>query len=304
MRCGLPVSQRTAGAQQAPSSTAGAAQPPPASSVGSYSDPYAPPGPYPPPGPHPPSGPYPPPGQHTQPAPYAQPGQYAQPAPYPPDAYAPPGTNTAATGPYPASSLYAAPGLSAPALTTSASYPGADQGDMSSAGRGSRLATLASLGLAALLSLGYAVWAFTARRGIFSDFASSRAVGVGEARSNDRIDTSWLIVAGVVSLVALAMWVVRTSGGDTKRSLLDALGLTLVGVGAVVAVIGLALATRIADATDQVSSGDRGVTASLVTGSGFALLGIGLVVGLLALRARPHASPPPPAAVAGSYPGW
>jgi hypothetical protein len=168
----------------------------------------------------------------------------------------------------------------------------------------SGLATRAALALAALTCLGYAVWAFTARRDIFGDFASGQAVGLGEAESNDRIDTGWLIVAGVVTLVALALWLVRRLGGTGRRPL-DVGGLVLAGLGTVTVVAGLFLASRVADGTDQVSAGDRGVTASLVTGSGFLLLGVGLGLGLLA---RSRRSPAPaaassPAAV-GSYPGW
>lgn len=91
-------------------------------------------------------------------------------------------------------------------------------------------------------------------------------------------------------LVALALWLMRKLGGDTSGDLLDNLGLAFAGVGVGVAVVGLFLASRIADGADQSSSGDRGVTASLVTGSGFVVLAIGLLLGLLAMRGRPEAS--------------
>lgn len=164
---------------------------------------------------------------------------------------------------------------------------------------------MVALSLGALLSLAYALWAFTARRGIFDDFSAGRNVGVGEAKSNDRIDTLLLIVAGLVALVALALWLMRRFSGETTGGLVDNLGLALAAVGALVALGGLVLASRVGDGADQAASGDRGVTAALVTGSGFTLLALGLLLGLLAVRSHretPSQSASP--AAGGGYPGW
>jgi hypothetical protein len=161
------------------------------------------------------------------------------------------------------------------------------------------------LGLGVLLSLVYTVWALTARRGIFVDFANGNPVGVGEARSNDRIDTTLLVAAGVVALVALALWLVRRFGGETSGGLVDSLGLGLAVLGAVLVVVGLYIASQVGSAADQAASGDRGVTASSVTAGGFALLALGLVLGLLAVRdgrerTRTSASP----TSQGAYQNW
>lgn len=167
------------------------------------------------------------------------------------------------------------------------------------------MAATVALALGSLLSLAYAVWAFTARRGIFSDFAARKPVGVGTAEANDRTDTILLIVAGVVALVAFALWLMRKFGGETAGGLIDNLGIALAALGVVVAVVGLFLASRVADGADQAASGDRGVTASLVIGSGFTLLAIGLLLGLLAVRSRRGtASSSAIPAGGGSYSGW
>jgi hypothetical protein len=266
-------------------------------------DPYArPPG-----GQTPPAGggspPYPPGATPTQQAggrPQSSPPLAGGPRPEGPTVLSPhPGY--APSGNYPPQGGY--PGPPAPGA---AGGPGsAPPAGSAPSGSMSQWATRAAVALAALLCLGYALWAFTARRGIFGDFASGRTVGVSAAEANDRIDTSWLIIAGVVTLVALALWLVHRLGRDTERSLLDVGGLVLAGLGTVVVVAGLVLAGRVSAAADSVSAGDRGVTASLVTGSGFMLLGVGLVLGLVALSRHPTApTVTSSATVAGSYPGW
>lgn len=171
-------------------------------------------------------------------------------------------------------------------------------------GGASRVAATAALVLAALLALGYAVWSFTGRRGIFSDFATGRAVAVTEARSNDRIDTVLLIGTGVVALLAVAWWVARKFAGQTSGRLPDDLGMALMALGTVVIVVGLVVASRVGGAVDQVTSGDRGVAASVVTGIGFLVLGVGLAMGASAvLHRNPETSDPSPGLVAG-HAGW
>ncbi|MGH3503941.1 MAG: hypothetical protein ACRDQA_24055, partial [Nocardioidaceae bacterium] len=84
-----------------------------------------------------------------------------------------------------------------------------------------------ALGIAALLSLGYAAWAFTARRSIFADFADGKTVSSSDAKSSDNMDTIFLIVAGVVALLALAFWVFRWVSGKSDRSGLGIGGLVV-----------------------------------------------------------------------------
>lgn len=141
----------------------------------------------------------------------------------------------------------------------------------------------------AILGLAYAAWAFTARRGIFADFAAGNAVSGDDAKSSDTIDTVFLIVAGVVALVALGVWIARMAGRKTKGGALNLSGITVAGLGLVVALVGLYLASTIVDADGQAAQGDKGVIATMVAGGGFALLAIGLLVGVFTVRPRKDA---------------
>ncbi|MBA3310404.1 MAG: hypothetical protein H0U28_10170 [Nocardioidaceae bacterium] len=157
-------------------------------------------------------------------------------------------------------------------------------------GRGATgVAAMVMLTLGALLSLGYAGWAFTARRGIFADFADGNAVSVDDAESSDTIDTFFLIAAGVVALLALVLWIVRKAGKQTSGGALDLTGLALAAVGVVTVAVGLFLASGVPDADGQAAQGDKGVLAALVTGAGFAVLAIGLLVGIFAVRGSKQA---------------
>ena len=169
-----------------------------------------------------------------------------------------------------------------------------------------RTLTRTLLGLGALLSLAYAVWAFTARRDIFQDFADGRSVSVDDAKSSDLLDTTFLVVAGLVALIAIGLWVSRLLSRKTERGGLEKTWLALALLGAVAVLVGLFLASGIADGGDQVSQGEEGVTATLVVGGGFALLAVGLLIGLLAaLRERPAAAQGSPAmAPTSGYAGW
>jgi hypothetical protein len=157
------------------------------------------------------------------------------------------------------------------------------------------IATMVLLGLGALLSLVYAIWAFTARRGIFADFSDGNSVTSDDAKSSDNIDTILLVVAGLLVVIALAMWVMRKVNQRTSGGGLELGGLVVTGVGVVVVLIGLFLSSKISDGTDQAAQGDKGVTATLVTGGGFLIIAVGLVIGLLAVRGRPDT---------GSSPGY
>lgn len=164
----------------------------------------------------------------------------------------------------------------------------------------------ALLGLAALLSLAYAVWAFTARRGIFQDFADGRSVSVDDAKSSDLLDTIFLVVAGLVAVIAIGLWLAQLLGKRTGGGGLEKAGLAVALLGAVAVLVGLFLASGVTDSGDQASQGEEGVTATMVVGGGFALLAIGLLMGLLAaLRAKPDGDYGSPAtAPATGYAGW
>ncbi len=287
-RCGLPVLPPVQGAPYVSAPPPGAQPPYQSPPQPMVQPPYqSPPQPMvQPPVNRPPSQPVLPPGQPL-------PTSWPQPGP-PPSPYLPPGPS-----PYGDQR----PAYGAPSTTPWAS-PGALSTAKSSRGAG-RLVALTLLGLGGLLSLAYALWAFTARRGIFADFADGQSVSVDDAKSSDRLDTVFLVVAGLVALVALALWMARRFGGQTGSGLLDKLALALTVLGAAVIVIGLFLTTRVADAGDRVASGDRGVTAAIMLGSGFGLLGIGLLLGLLTVLGGPRATSPSPAAPApAGYQGW
>lgn len=196
--------------------------------------------------------------------------------------------------PYPTGGYSPAAGWPATASSTASSSTGA-----------SRLLTRALLALAALLSLGYAAWALTARRGIFSDFADGRSVSVDDAKSSDLLDTVFLVVAGLVALVALGLWLSRTLSKKTSGGPVDRGGLALALLGALTVLIGLYLASGVTDAGDQVAQGEKGVTATWVVGGGFVLLAIGLLMGMIAVRDQPDpAYDSPDSNSANPYGGW
>lgn len=147
------------------------------------------------------------------------------------------------------------------------------------------LATVGVLGLGALLSLVYALWAFTARRGIFADFSNGISVTNQHATSSDRLDTALLVLGSVAVVAAIALWVARTVNAGSVDGGLERGGFATTGLGVVLVLVGLYLSSTIIDAGDQVSQGDRGVTATGVTGAGFLIVAIGLTLGLLAVRA-------------------
>ena len=141
----------------------------------------------------------------------------------------------------------------------------------------------------AILGLAYAAWAFTARRGVFADFADGSGVSADDAKSSDTMDTIFLVVAGVVALVALGLWIARMASRKTKGGALDLSGIAVAVLGVVTVLVGLYLASTIADADGQTAQGDKGVTATLVAGGGFTLLAIGLLIGVLTVRPRKDA---------------
>lgn len=152
--------------------------------------------------------------------------------------------------------------------------------------RSGGLAAMVALVTGAPLGLAYAGWAFTARRGVFADFADGNTVSGDDAKSSDTMDTIFLIVAGVVALLALGLWIARMAARRTKGGALDIGGIALAGLGLVSVLVGLYLASTIADADGQAAQGDKGVLATLVVGGGFALLAVGLLIGVFTVRGR------------------
>ncbi len=165
------------------------------------------------------------------------------------------------------------------------------------------LGAIAALAVAALLALVYAVWAFTARRGIFADFSDGKTVSSSDARSSDNLDTVLLVVAGLLVVVALAFWVTRLVNGRTAGGAVDLGGLIASGLGVLLVLVGLFLSSQISGGADQAAQGDRGVVATLLTGGGFLLIAIGLLVGLVAVRGPRDSRTPGPAPY-GHPAGW
>ena len=275
--------------------------------------------------------------QQTQQTPPGQPGQQGgRSGPYPPPAQQQPG---APRPPQPGQQGFGQPGYGAPGYGQPGAYPGQPQhtqpiprvqqtwplGTAGSTATTSRtsaardtnaLVTVVALAAGALLSLVYAVWAFTARRGIFADFSHGTPVSSDHAKSSDRIDTVLLVLAGLVVIAALALWVTRMASGRTSGGALDLGGLAAAGVGVVVVLVGLFLSSRISDGIDQAAQGDRGVTATVLTGAGFLVIAIALAVGILAVRggrastagatgtAGPSGSSTYAPTMPGGSPGW
>ena len=142
----------------------------------------------------------------------------------------------------------------------------------------SPMPVLISLVVAGLVALSYAGWAFTARRGIFADFSSRRAVTSDEAASSDRIDTAWLIVAGVIAAIGLVLWMITVARRRSKLGGAGIVSAALALVGVAIVCIGLVMSNQITGATGTVAQGDRGVTATTVIGGGFVALALGLLL--------------------------
>ncbi len=150
---------------------------------------------------------------------------------------------------------------------------------------GSKAAVGATI-IGALLSLGYAAWAFTARRGIFQDFADGTLVTADDAKSSDTLDTVFLLVAGVVAVIGL-LWLTKELLSRAVGKWVPKFAGLMVGVlGSVAVVMGLSLASNVPDPGSQAEQGDRGVTATVIVGGGFVLVAVGLLVGSLGIRSK------------------
>jgi hypothetical protein len=136
--------------------------------------------------------------------------------------------------------------------------------------------------VAALFALGYAAWSLTARLGIFADFADGITVTREDAQASDSIDLVLVLFTSGLALLALATWFLAAR--RASRGTASMVGWILALAGVVVVFAGLALGSSITDAGDQIAQGERGVTACVVTGIGFAVLAVGMLVGATALR--------------------
>jgi hypothetical protein len=125
------------------------------------------------------------------------------------------------------------------------------------------------LTVAALACLGYAAWAMTARRGIFADFADNRPVSLDHARSSDRTDTIFLVVAGALAVVALAFWLLRLASGKARSGGLAVVGFAMSVLGIACVVVGLVLSGMVGTGGSRADEGNKAATATIVTGSGF-----------------------------------
>ncbi len=140
--------------------------------------------------------------------------------------------------------------------------------------------------LGAIASLIYAIWAMTARRGIFSDFADNEVVSLNHARSSDRIDTTLLVVAGGLAILALALWLVRLLGGKARGGALTLVGFLVSLAGIVCVVVGLVMSGLVSDGASRVEEGEKAVTSTMVTGIGFLVIAVGLLIGLFVVSGR------------------
>jgi hypothetical protein len=176
----------------------------------------------------------------------------------------------------------------------------------------SRLATLreatgvwkalavAGLTLAGLTGLGYSVWVITARRGIFSDIAQATygpgAVSLQEARSSDAVDSGWLWATTVLLGTALLLWAVTWLVERTRLGPIGFAGLSMIGFGLLVVVVGSLLASLVDGDPQQAV---RAVAGYSLIGAGFMLVSLGLLTGVVSLY-----HPQPGEETYLGYAGW
>ncbi|MGI8888899.1 MAG: hypothetical protein ACR2GB_08030 [Nocardioidaceae bacterium] len=157
-------------------------------------------------------------------------------------------------------------------------------------------ATIALALIGALLSLGYAAWAFTARRAIFADFAEGRSVSSQSAKASDTIDTVWLVAAAVVVAIGLVLLVMKMVVDEESRQGLALVGLMAALTGATAVTVGLLLVGSLGEGGSQAQRGQEAMQATVVVGGGFGLVALGLLLGALAVRRNVHTEQPSPPA--------
>lgn len=242
----------------------------------------------------PPHGQHPTQGSHPQPPPYGgygHPGQSGQPSsPHSPNQYGPPGQPT--QPPQPNYGGYQPPYQTAP-------WGAASQSSARPAGTSTLALILLAVG--ALLGLGYAAWALTVRRGVFTGLADGNAVSLDDAKSSDTIDTIFLVIAGLIVLAALVVWLLRKGEGRTGGGALELGGLAAAAVGVALALVGLIMLGTVGSDGSRTDLGDKAATATLLAGVGFAVQAIGLLLGLFTVKSGGSR---PPSAQQPGYQNW
>ncbi len=155
-----------------------------------------------------------------------------------------------------------------------------------------RSAMVAAL-VGALAALGYAGFALTLRRGVYADLDDDPAsVSKDDAESSDNLNAIGLWVAGVLVGIAFVLLIISMISARRGRNAAGIIAIVLVVAGAAAAVWGCLAVS----AVDEISEAGDAVTGYLVAGPGFAVMGIGLIVGLLGMRKPPRPSSTEPVA--------
>lgn len=239
----------------------------------------------------PPQGQHPTQGSHPQPPPYGGYGHVGQPgqpgSPHPPSAFGPPGQPT-----QPSYGAYQPPYQAAPLGASS---------QASAEPAGTPTPALVLLAVGALLGLGYAAWALTVRRAVFTDLADGNAVSLDDTKSSDTIDTILLVIAGLIMLAALVVWLLRRVGGRTGGGALELCGLAAAGVGLALALVGLIMLGTVGSDGSRADLGDKAAAATLLAGVGFGVQAVGLFLGLVTVKSGGSG---PPSAQQPGYQNW
>ncbi len=256
---------------------------------------------YPPPPPPPGAS-----GYGTPSGPPSGPPSYPSPQQYPPS-----GPPPSAPFPPPYEARYGTPAGSPYSTGPVAPYgatavlPVVPRGGSATATDPSRGLSRLLLLLGALACVGYAIWAMTARRGIFADFADNRSVSLDDAKRSDQVDTVFLIVAGAIAMIALAVWIIRLLAGRASSGGLAVAGFVISALGLACVVVGLVLSGIVGNGGNRVDEGQQAMTATIVTGSGFIAVAVGLLIGCLVIGRKRQ---PVPAGgsqdMAGAPAGW
>ncbi|HYJ68027.1 MAG TPA: hypothetical protein VEX15_10245 [Nocardioidaceae bacterium] len=145
--------------------------------------------------------------------------------------------------------------------------------------------------IGALAALGYAGFALTLRRGIYADLDDDpTSVSKDDAESSDNLNAIGLWVAGVLIGIAFLLLIMSIVSARRGRNGLGITAIVLIVLGGLAATWACLLVNGVDDITE---AGDA-VTGYLVAGPAFAVMGIGLLLGLLGLRkpAKPASTKP------------